>query len=58
MAHTEGLEKRITALEATVRELTDRLDRIPSHLAVAQDEQVARVLVRHPDLRKHLPRLD
>ena len=57
MAHTEGLEKRITAIEATVRELTDRLDNIRSHLAVAQDGQVARVLARHPDLRKHLPRL-
>ncbi len=58
MAHTEGLEKRITAIEATVRELTDRLDRMPFYLAVAQDEQVARVLARHSDLRKHLPRLD
>jgi hypothetical protein len=58
MTRPEGLEERITALEATGRELTDRLDNVRSHLAVTQDEQVARVLARHPDLRKHLPRLD
>ena len=31
--------------------------RVVSHLTVAQDEDVARVLARHPDLRKHLPTL-
>lgn len=52
------LEDRITALEATVRELMrDRLERVESHLRVTQDEDVARVLARHPDLRKHFPPL-
>ena len=57
MADPRSLEKHLTALELTVRELRDRLDNVVSHLAVAQDEQVARVLVRPPDLRKHLPML-
>jgi hypothetical protein len=51
------LEDRVAALEATVRELRDQLDRVVSHLTVAQDEDVARVLARHPDMRKHLPPL-
>jgi hypothetical protein len=51
------LGDRVAALEATVRELRDQLDGVVSHLAVAQDEDVARVLARHPDMRKHLPPL-
>lgn len=57
MRRTNALEQRITALEGTVRVLRDRLERAESHLTVTQDEQVARVLARHPDLRKHLPRV-
>jgi hypothetical protein len=58
MAKPKAMKKRITALERTVREQRDRLDRVVSHLNVTQDEDVARVLARHPDLRKTLPKLD
>ena len=51
------LEDRIAALEATVRELRDRLERVESHLRVTTDEDVARVLARHPDLLKSRPPL-
>jgi hypothetical protein len=56
MAKPNSLDERVTALDVTVRELRDR-DGVVSHLTLAQDEQVARVLARLPDLRTHLPRL-
>jgi hypothetical protein len=48
---------RIATLEATVRELRDRLERAESHLRVTTDEDVVRVLARHPDLLKRFPPL-
>jgi hypothetical protein len=44
-------------LEDRVAALRDQLDTVVSHLTVAQDQDVARVLARHPDMRKHLPPL-
>ena len=57
MAKAKEPEKRVAALEASVRELRNRLDDIVTHLNVTQDPQIARVLERYPDLRAHLPRL-
>jgi hypothetical protein len=59
------IHSRIDGVAAGLQLITDLLTRreggdehrVVSHLTVAQDEDVARVLARHPDLRKHLPTL-
>jgi hypothetical protein len=50
MAHPDSVDERIAALEAAVRELSDRLDNPGPYVAAAQAEWLARIVDRYPDL--------
>jgi hypothetical protein len=57
VAHPDGQDERIAALEAAVRELNDRLDNPGPSVAAAQAEWLARILDRYPELLEDRRRL-